>query len=57
MKLFEKIKECNSENDLSKVLATVTWVCGDCSPDNLDDCVTCLKTQLRNLYKPCRKTP
>lgn len=43
--LYERLKLMSIE-DMATTLSEMTWVCGDCSPDNQNDCVKCIQKQL-----------
>lgn len=45
METYKELQNASLEK-MAEILSEITWGCGDCSPDNKEQCVECLKTLL-----------
>ena len=46
MIMFDDIKKSNNIDEMAELIGNITWICGDCSPDNKEQCKECLTTLL-----------
>lgn len=43
MKIVDNIKETKNCSEMAEIMSQITYGCGDCSPDNREQCKECLE--------------